>query len=151
MSPVAEETAKVPSEEVAAEAAPEVAKDPSQVVADALSAFPGAPSRDQIEAWKQQFGEVFCSGFAETELYMWHPIGRAEFVALQAQISQSQTQVTNLDAEALVVNGCVLWASEPGKSAFKQKAGSLTALHEQIMSNSNFMDPRLATALVVKL
>jgi hypothetical protein len=149
MSPVVEETAQTTQPEV--DEKKEVEKDPSQVVADALSAFPGSPSRDQIEAWKQQFGEVFCSGFAETELYMWRPVGRAEFVNLQAQLSQAEKPMTNLDAEEMVVEMCMLWCSEPGKKALTQKAGSLTALHEQIMSNSNFMDPRLATALVIKL
>ena len=153
MSPTVEETAPVTQPETVTqeEKAPETQKDPSQVVADALSTFAGAPTRDQIETWKQQFGEVFCSGFAETELFIWRPISRAEFVKMQAQVSGAKEQLTNLDVEGIVVDTCILWASDPGKKSLTQKAGSLTALHEQVMANSNFMDPRLATALVIRL
>ena len=152
MSSTSEETAPVivpEAVEEVVEKTPE--KDPSHIVADALSAFAGAPTRDQIETWKQQHGEIFCSGFAETELFVWRPINRGEFVRMQAQISQAKEPLTNLDVENLVVEMCILWASDPGRKSLAQKAGSLTALHEQVMANSNFMDPRLATALVIKL
>lgn len=152
MSPNVEEIAKTPpAAEVEVPVEVEKPKDPSQVVADALSAFAGSPTRDQIEGWKQKHGEVFCSGFAETELYIWRPMSRAEFVNLQVQMGQSEKPVNNLEAEEMVVNTCLLWSSEPGKKALLQKAGSMTALHEQVMANSNFMDPRLATSLVIKL
>lgn len=151
MSSSVDETVKVSAEEELAKVEEQTPPDPSQVVADALKGFAGAPSKDQIEAWKTQFGEVFCSGFAETELYIWRTVLRSEFVELQSQLAGSDAPVSALQAEDMVVNMCLLWSSEQGKKALKTKAGSMSALHEQIMSNSNFMDPRLATALVIKL
>ena len=98
MEPINEEVTKVLPETPV-----EQPKDPSQIVADALSAFAGSPTRDQIESWKQKFGEVFCSGFAETELYVWRPMNRAEFVSMQVQMSQAEKQMSNLEVEEMEV------------------------------------------------
>ena len=117
----------------------------------ALDAFAESPSKEQIEGWKQQYGEVFCSGFSESELLIWRPISRGEFVQMQTQLAQAEQPVSQFDLEAQIVQMCTLWASEPAKLSLNQKAGSLSTVHEQIMMNSNFMDPRVAAALVVRL
>ena len=130
---------------------PEVQEDPSKDISDALSQHAGAPSKEQIENWKMQYGEVLCSGFSETELYIWRPIGRAEFVKLQTQLVQLKEPISLLETESMIVDGCIPWASEIGKKSLLLKAGSLSSLHEQIMANSNFMDPRVAQAMVIKL
>jgi len=130
--------------------APE-APNPSEQIASALSVFPGSPSKDQIDKWKADSGEIFCSGFSETELFIWRPVGRAEFVQLQVEASQSQVPITTFDLEERLVRMCILWASTAGEKALLHKGGSLATLHEQIMSNSNFIDPRLASQLVIKL
>ncbi|MHA2063332.1 MAG: hypothetical protein ACXABY_03005 [Candidatus Thorarchaeota archaeon] len=124
---------------------------PEEQVADALKEFAGAPDPTQIEQWKQQYGEVFCSGFSPTELVVWRPIARKEFSDLQAEFAKAQTPVTQMDIEEKVVGLCSLWLSEPASQALARKAGSFTTLHEQILSNSNFMDPGVASALVIKL
>jgi hypothetical protein len=143
------EEQEVKVEEKKEDAPVEKQPDPSQVVADALKLYNGAPTKEQIEAWKQVHGEVFCSGFSETELYMWRPLTRKEFVDLQAVMQQGDKPVSSLEAEGLLVNTCILWSSDI--KVLAKKAGSISALHEQIMTNSNFMDPRLAAALVIKL
>jgi len=114
-----------------------------------MKGIPGAPTKDQVEQWKQQFGEVLCSGFSETEIFIWRPITRAEFVNLQATMAQQE--VTQFDFEDKLVETCVLWASPLGQESLQTKAGSLSTLQEQIMQNSNFMNPAVASALVVKL
>lgn len=114
-----------------------------------LEGIPGAPGKDQIEKWKQQFGEVLCSGFSETELFIWRPITRAEFVNLQTIMAQQEA--TQFEFEERLVEACVLWASPAGQQSLQTKAGSLSTLQEQIMQNSNFMNPAVASALVIKL
>lgn len=116
-----------------------------------LSAFEGSPTQDQIEAWKSDHGEIFCSGFTETELYIWRPLTRREYVAMQVELAQSEEPVTAFTVEEKVVGQCVLWGSGPGLDSLERKAGSLSTLHEQIMQNSNFMNPAMASALVIKL
>lgn len=115
-----------------------------------MAGIPGAPAREQVEQWKQQFGEVLCSGFSETEIFIWRPITRAEFITLQTVMAQQQ-DATQYDFEERLVETCVLWASPLGQESLRTKAGSLSTLQEQIMQNSNFMNPAVASALVVKL
>lgn len=135
-----EETQEQPAEEQEPENAGE-----------ALINFPGAPDRTQIEEWKQQFGEVLVSGFSPTELFIFRPISRQEFVNLQTLIAQQEQGVSQFDVEQKICSTCVLWASEPGIASLETKAGSLSTLHEQILQASNFVDPRYAAAFVVKL
>lgn len=117
----------------------------------ALFAFPDSPTKDQIEAWKQEHGEVFCSGFSAVELFVFRPLKRAEFVELQILLSQTQGNVSQFEVEENTVNKCILWASEPARKALTVKAGTLTTLHEQVLQNSNFVNPAMASVLVVKL
>ena len=113
-----------------------------------LEGIPGSPSKEQVELWKQQHGEVFCSGFSETEVFIWRPVSRVEFITLQTKMDQEATQY---DFEDKVVETCVLWTSTSGESSLTIKAGSLSTLYEQVMQKSNFMNPAMASTLVVKL
>jgi len=131
--------------------APAEEKNIASTLADTLAAFPESPSAEKIEAWKEVHGEIFCSAFSETELFVWRPVHRTEFVEMQTEITNSQVPVSQLNVEGTVVEKCVLWSSPVGTNSLKHKAGSLTTLHEQIMQNSNFMDPRIAAQLVIKL
>lgn len=119
--------------------------------ADLLKQFEGAPSKEQIDAWKAQYGDVYCSAFSEVELFIWRPVTRKEWREHQIGLSQSQTGVDPFQSEETLVAQSMLWASEPGKKALVTKAGSLATLHEQLLQNSNFVEPRLASNLVVKL
>jgi hypothetical protein len=145
------EEAQVPAEVPAEEEKKEEEKKQEKTLAEALAVFPGSPSQQEIEGWKQAHGEIFCSAFSEVELYVWRPVNRIEFVTMQTQLAMSQEQVTQFNVEEDIVKRCLLWASPLGVSGLETKAGSLTSLHEQIMQNSNFMDPRVAAQLVIKL
>ena len=129
------------------EETPEVEKEVT--VNDILGNFPNAPSEAQKENWKQKHGEIFCSGLTDTELFIWRTITRGEFVKMQTELSQ--VQVSSLEVEEKVVEKCMLWATDAGLMSLKNKAGTLSTLHEQVMQNSNFIDPRAASMLVVKL
>lgn len=120
-------------------------------LASFLAAFEGAPTKDQIEQWKSAHGEVLCSGFSDVELFIWRPLTRKEYVAMQVEFAQSEEPVTAFSVEDKVVEMCVLWASNQGLESLERKAGSMSTLHEQIMQNSNFMNPAMASALVIKL
>lgn len=121
-----------------------------ETLASQLAAFPGAPSDEQIEEWKQKLGEIFCSGFSDTEIFIWRPVTRKEFIALQTGLAQVEN-ATQWDLEEKMAELCVLWATPAGFESFEKKAGSLSTLHEQIMQNSNFVNPAMASALVIKL
>jgi hypothetical protein len=66
-------------------------------------------------------------------------------------MSQAQTPVSQFKAEEDTVTKCVLWASAEGLTSLQNKAGTLTTLNEQVLQNSNFMNPAVAASLVIKL
>jgi hypothetical protein len=125
-------------------------------LASFLQDFPGAPSVDQVSAWKTQYGEVFCSGFSELELFVWKPLSRKEYLSIQMNITSEvqngkNTEPPEIMLERQIVDTCVLWGSELAMKALDMRAGTVPTLHEQIMLNSNFMNSAMAAALVVKL
>jgi len=125
-----------------------------KTLGEILQTFSGAPDDAAIEKWKQEFGEVLCSPLGETEIFIFRPITREEFVNLQMYIAQSQQQgnpMTSFDVEQKIVENCVLWGSPPGLEALEKKAGSMSTLHEQILQQSNFVNPAYASQFVVKL
>jgi len=122
-------------------------KNLSQIMAD----IPDSPDQSQIETWKQQHGEVFCSGFSPLEMYIFRPLTRVEFVQMQTVMQSPDNQLTQLEIEEQIVQRCLLWGSNDGMLSLQTKAGSLTTLHEQILQNSNFINPAMASALVMKL
>ncbi len=121
-------------------------------LAGLLGVFPGAPGQDQLELWKQQHGEIFCSGFSETELFVWRALSRREYVNLQKLLrtppQQGQEPMNELDYEEQVVRACLLWSSVPD---ITRKGGSISTLSEQVLMNSNFMPPAMASAFVIRL
>lgn len=123
-------------------------------LAQMLKEFDGAPDNTQVEKWKERYGEVFVSGFSETELFLWRPIGRAEYVGLQKKMrsvpaTPEDQSSTEFEFENSIVTTCVLWSSD-GQS-LERKGGSVSTLSEQIMTNSNFMGSAMASVLVMKL
>ena len=115
-----------------------------------LANFPGAPDKVQIDAWKAQYRDVFVSGFSDTEIYLWRAINRPEYVKIQKKVQVPNTPIDQYQLEELVCETCTLWKSTT-ESWAEGKAGTPNALSEQIMQNSNFLAPQLASMLVVKL
>lgn len=119
-------------------------------LADILKAHPGAPSQEEIEGWKATFGDIYVSGFSETELFVWRSITRPEWVNLQTFAADPENKVNNFGFEILVCKTCILWTSV-SVPLDKGKAGTPSALQEQILQNSNFLTPQAAAMLVAKL
>lgn len=132
----------------------EVKEEESPDIAGFLSSFPGSPTEDQVEQWKQQFGEVLCSAFSDTELHIWRPLSRQEYLSIQTEVMQAAQQgiqIGEAEMELRVVTTCLLWSSEPGRKSLDCKGGSISTINEQIMLSSNFMPPAMAASMVLKL
>lgn len=146
----------MPEEQATDNQATEETQEPSQEEQMAanlqtlLANFPGSPDQAQIDAWKKQYREVFVSGFSETEIYLWRTITRPEYVKLQKEQQSPGLPVDPYKLEEQVCETCVLWKSVQ-ESWEEGKAGTPNALSEQIMQNSNFLNPQAASMLVVKL
>ena len=120
-------------------------------LAELLQQQVGAPSSEQIDAWKEEHGEVFCSGFSETEMFIWRPLRRQEFRTLQEQLAAGA--VDQFQYEDRIVETCIIWPDlgPHGAVGLGKKAGTITTLADQIMQNSNFLPPQLAATLIRKL
>lgn len=119
-------------------------------LADILRAYPNAPSPEQVEGWKLKYGDIYVSGFSETELYVWRAITRPEWVKLQMFAGDPENKVDQFQFEVLVCNTCILWSSVD-RPLDEGKAGNPSAIQEQILQQSNFLTPQAAAMLVAKL
>lgn len=137
---------------------------------DLIKDLPGAPNQVIIDEWKTKYGEVFFSGFSETECYIWRALSRAEYRKLQirnqvraatkqnpdpkdnAQIAaRIETDMTEaFGEEEETVSMCLLWPKLSAEE-LSFKAGTVPTLLEQIMANSNIMSPQQAQMLVIKI
>ncbi len=120
-------------------------------VKELLYQSPGAPNAEKIEEWKTQHGEVYVAGFSETELFVWRPITRQEYVALQLEAKATEGGMPQTTFEEKVDQACLLWPAPSTINWLTIKAGTPNSLYEAIMQNSNFVPPGMASMLVVKL
>lgn len=145
---------------------PEAAPDLRSIVAG----LPDAPDQAQLDRWKAQFGNIYVSGFSETELYIWRALNRVEYKEMQiaqqleaaltqmsekpdeAEVSQKVTSAidSEFEHEEKLVAGCLLWPKLTVEE-LRVKAGTVPSLLEQITQNSNFLSPQQASMLVMRL
>lgn len=111
----------------------------------------GGPSQAEIEQLKEQYKEVFISGFSETELYVWRPLMRSEYRNLQLQLNNPERPMDQLQYEEQICAACVLWPKQSAADFAQAKGGTASSLAEQIMQNSNFFNPQQVSMLVQKL
>ena len=136
-----------------AEETPNLQENTPQVppIADVLKKLPDAPPQSQIDQWKNQFGDVFVSGFSETEIYVWRALNRLEYKQLQAQLTDPEARVDELRYQEQICERCVLWPKLDPQYWAISKAGTPSTLAEQVMLQSNFVAPNIAAMLVAKL
>ena len=132
------------------EVAEEVKQEEAPQVYELLKNLPNGPTSEQIEKWKAIHGEVYVSGFSETELFVWRPLGRLEHVNMQQLIQDPKNEIDKFRLEEMICDTCVLYKSVQVTWA-DGKAGTPGTLSEQIMQNSNFVSPQQANLLVARL
>lgn len=121
--------------------------------------FPGCPSRDILESWKEEFGGLFAFIPDEDELYLMRPIRRIEYRNIvresralaggQAEM-QDPGQAEDLFQES-VVKGCLLYPQVDHKMLSFSEAGLIPTLFALIMENSKFIAPDKAMSACYKL
>jgi len=124
-----------------------------------LASFPNSPSEDQIAQMKTEHGDIFASAVDEDEIYLFRPLSRREYLGFKheqqdierhaQQTGQMPTEDMGALFEERVAKACILWASKP--NAIESKGGTISLIFEQVMLNSNFMNPAAAAQLVIKL
>ena len=142
--------AVVPEEDIPQEDV-QVKNDPRASLRDLLDRN-GGPSEADCERLKEQFGEVLVFASSEDEVYLFRPLLREEFRALQAKLNDPQNNMDQLSYEEDVCKVCVLWPSlaELTKN-LELRGGTASSLAEAIAQNSNFFNPQQIGLLVAKL
>ena len=113
-----------------------------------------SPDEDQIEKWKEQFGDVFVFGLSNTEIFIFKAISREEYRVIQGQVQDAQTNGIAISDELIedaMFEKCVLYSSKEAQAALTTKAGTAKTLNDQILLNSYFISPQTASEFVIKL
>lgn len=111
-----------------------------------LGNFDNAPATEQVEGWKATYGDIFVSAFSNDELFIFRSLRRNEYADLQDKVASGA--MSPMQQEEATVDKCLLWTSVKDLSA---KAGTIPTLLEQVLQNSNFIPPQLASQFVAKL
>lgn len=139
----------------------------------ALAEMENAPTKEQIDQWKAQYGHVYITVLGEKEAFIYRPIDREMWKKLNARIADNQREIMGfveelrkkgatdeqieqlakqkeIDQEELTVEAALLWSSIP-KAEVVKRAGIITSLANTIMEKSRFVPPQIAAALTEEL
>ena len=120
----------------------EVSEDTSNSRKGSEEVFPDGPTKNQIENWKQQYGDVYLTEF-DSETFVWRTLSRLEYKELMNQGNQSEWE-----GEENVVATCVLWPENYGPEDISDgKAGVPSILSDQVMAKSGFVAKKRAQKL----
>lgn len=92
------------------------------------------PSKQQIDEWKEKFGDIFVATFGD-EKYIYRPLRRFEYKQI---LSVAQTPESRTFTEEKVAEKCIIWPQIDLTKASTLKAGTISTLVDLIMAASNF-------------
>jgi len=95
----------------------------------------GAPTQEQIDAWKIKHGDIFVAPFSPTEKFIYRSIKRVEYKQL---VDLNISTDNRAFAEERVAQQCILWPEITAASLPTMKAGTISTLVDLIMAASNF-------------
>jgi len=96
--------------------------------------FPGGPTRNKVEEWKQKYGEIFSIEFGD-ETYIYRSINRMEY----KNILNTEGNATRFWREERMTELAVLWPEDYNNNDIAEgKAGVPTVLSEWVMRSSGF-------------
>lgn len=104
--------------------------------------FEGGPNFGQVNAWKEQYGQVYVSEFFG-KYVVWRPLSRFEYRRLVKNLEQalSTGQVSqaeaNLNNEESIAELCVLFPPYDRRDT-KNMAGIASSIAQSVMDTSGF-------------
>lgn len=105
------------------------------------------PTDEQIEGFKQQYGECYLASFSEKENFLFRPLKRQEWRNLMAQTAKLDEFKKS---EAIVMRG-IVFPKLNNMNIGSLAAGTVDSLRDLILEASNFMSPDRSVQLVRKL
>jgi hypothetical protein len=100
--------------------------------------FEGGPTLDEVEAWREEFGNVYYIEFKDIAFF-YRALSRAEYKTLSTIMAEP------LDREEKLCEMCVLWPTDVDFSG--TLAGIPTIIAEDIMEQSGFNPSAKAVAI----
>ena len=155
--------AKPKKEEPKVEAEPEViTKETSSdnmrsQILDLLATDPNTPSLEEIDAWKEQYGQngLHVMSFGDSDNYIYHHLTRGEWkkikdVMKRLRDSENAEELEEKLKERVVCN-CIVWPTADEAWLDNSKAGVVDSLYQMILLNSGFLTPQQAMLLTTQL
>lgn len=145
---------EAPSEAAETTAEPEAVQvDPSQENAE-IPAPPldlneelweGGPTYGDIEAWKQQYKDVYVTSVTPDTHYVWRTLTRFEYRRLVKNIEQQMStgQVSqaeaNMNNEESIAEMCILFPKVTRQDLAGEMAGLASIISQEVMETSAFV------------
>lgn len=107
--------------------------------------FPGGPKWKQVNAWKEEHGDVYVTSFSPESHHIWRTLTRFEYKRLvkNMEMSLSTGQVTQAEAnfnnEELMCEICVLFPPMTKAQMSGDQAGIASIISQEIMEASGFV------------
>lgn len=106
--------------------------------------FEGGPPLAQINAWKDQFGDVYITSLSATRHIIWRTLTRFEYRRLVKQMEQATSGGMVSQAEALmnqeemIAELCILFPPLSRAELASQQAGVASLISQEVMDASGF-------------
>lgn len=120
-------------------------------VVEFLKQIPGAPTEDNITAWKSMHGKVYSICFSPDDIYIWRPIKRREYQQMMAAIQAAKAQNSEEMLKEQIVTRTVLWPQMDLIRMNTCPAGLVDTLFGVIMLGSYFISADSAMSLVQEM
>lgn len=103
----------------------------------------GGPTFGDINAWKDQHGDVFVTSITDEKHLVWRTLTRFEYRRLIKAIEQAITAGTsqaqaNLDNEESIAELCILFPPYSRQTSIGEMAGIASTISQQVMDASAF-------------
>ena len=116
-----------------------------------------APSLEEIEAWKEKYGNngIHVMSFGDNDNYIYHHLTRGEWKKIKEVMKKLRDSENAEELEEKlkekVVCGCVIWPETGEAWLENSKAGVVDSLYQMILLNSGFLTPQQAMLLTTQL
>lgn len=105
-------------------------------------------TEDQIEAWKNNYGNIYISQIHEDgKAFLWKKLNRAEY----RQIIESGAMSKEMSYQDAVLRKCMLAPKPSHEFLSVSDAGLIPTLFTQIMFQSGFIPEQLALSLITEI
>ena len=106
--------------------------------------WPGGANFAQINAWKDEFGDIYVTAVTHDKNVVWRTLNRFEYRRTVKQLEQavSSGQMTqaeaNMNNEEMIAEMCILYPKYQRANPVAEMAGLASTITQQVMEASAF-------------